>query len=198
MWLSPALALADAGADAAAPRILILGDSISAAYGIEIEAGWVALLLQRLRAQGYPHVVINASISGDTTVGGRSRLPALLARESFDIVILELGGNDGLRGLSLAQTQDNLQAMIAMAHEAQARVLLLGMRLPPNYGSTYTAAFANIYTTLAREQQTALVPFLLEGVATHAELMQPDGIHPRAQAQSQLLDNVWTALVLLL
>lgn len=196
MWLNPALAMADA--DVSIPRILVVGDSISAAYGIEIDAGWVALLQQRLRERGYPHVVINASISGDTTVGGRSRLPALLARGSFDIIILELGGNDGLRGLSLAQTQANLQAMIETARAAQARVLLLGMRLPPNYGSTYTAAFANIYTTLAREQQTALAPFLLEGVAADTDLMQPDGIHPRAQAQPQLLDNVWGALVPLL
>lgn len=206
MWLSPAFASADggvdagadAGADTAIPRILIVGDSISAAYGIEIDAGWVALLQQRLQQQGYPHRVINSSISGDTSVGGRSRLPALLAREPIDILILELGGNDGLRGLSLAQTQANLQAMIEMARAAQARVLLLGMQLPPNYGSTYTAAFAKIYTRLAREQQIALVPFLLDGVATDTDLMQPDGIHPRAQAQPRLLDNVWTALVPLL
>jgi acyl-CoA thioesterase-1 len=202
MWLSPAFASADGhvdvGADTTIPRILVVGDSISAAYGIEIDAGWVALLQLRLEQQGYPHRVINASISGDTSVGGRSRLPALLARESIDIMILELGGNDGLRGLSLAQTQANLQAMIEMAHTAQARVLLLGMQLPPNYGSTYTAAFAAVYTTLAREQRTALVPFLLDGVATDTDLMQPDGIHPRAEAQARLMDNVWTALVPLL
>lgn len=200
LWLSPAFALADAGTGTGAevPRILIVGDSISAAYGIEIEAGWVALLQQRLRAQGYPHAVINASISGDTTVGGRARLPALLTRDKADIIILELGGNDGLRGLSLAQTQDNLRAMILTARETQARVLLVGMRLPPNYGPTYTVAFAQIYTDLAHQLQVPWVPFLLEGVATDAGLMQADRIHPRAAAQTRLLDNVWPALVPLL
>lgn len=187
-----------ADAVVAAPRILVLGDSISAAYGIETDAGWVALLQQRLRARDDPHTVLNASISGDTTAGGRARLPALLAREAFDIVILELGGNDGLRGLSLAQTQDNLRAMIVAAQDAQARVLLLGMRLPPNYGATYTEAFARIYTELARDLRVPLVPFLLEGVATDTRLMQPDGIHPRANAQARLLDNVWPVLVPLL
>lgn len=198
LWWSPAFALADAGTGAEAPRILIVGDSISAAYGIEIEAGWVALLQQRLRAEGYPHRVINASISGDTTVGGRARLPALLARDAADIVILELGGNDGLRGLSLAQTKDNLRAMILAARESRASVLLLGMRLPPNYGPTYTSAFAQIYADLAHQLQVPVVAFLLEGVATDAGLMQADRIHPRAAAQTRLLDNVWPALVPLL
>jgi acyl-CoA thioesterase I len=193
--LTPVLALADAPA---VPRILVFGDSLSAAYGIEMEAGWVAQLERRLKEQGRPHQVVNASLSGETTAGGRARLPALLAGGPFELVILELGGNDGLRGLSLAQTEDNLRAMIQATRAAGAEVLLLGMRLPPNYGSTYTEGFARIYTRLAAELAAPLVPFLLEGVATDAALMQPDRIHPRAEAQPRLLDNVWPELVPLL
>ena len=189
--------MADAG-EATAPRILVFGDSISAAYGIELEAGWVALLQERLRAQGKPHQVVNASVSGETTAGGRARLPALLAGETYALVVLELGGNDGLRGLSLAQTEANLRTMIEVAQAAGAKVLLLGMRLPPNYGPTYTNAFAAIYPTLARESGAALVPFLLDGVATDPALMLPDRIHPRAEAQPRLLDLVWPVLVPLL
>lgn len=199
-WLpfaAPVDVWADAG-EGTTPRILVFGDSLSAAYGIELEAGWVALLQERLRAQGQPHQIVNVSVSGETTAGGRARLPALLARESSALVILELGGNDGLRGLSLAQTEANLRAMIEAAHGAGARVLLLGMRLPPNYGTTYTQAFAAIYPKLARELNVALVPFLLDGVATDPVLMQPDRIHPRAAAQPRLLDTVWPALVPLL
>ncbi|MBI5041386.1 MAG: arylesterase [Gammaproteobacteria bacterium] len=157
-------------------RILVFGDSISAAYGIELEAGWVALLQARIHAQGKPHQVVNASVSGETSAGGRTRLPALLTR----------------------QTEANLRAMIEAARGAGARVLLLGMRLPPNYGATYTNAFAAIYPKLARELDAELVPFLLEGVATDPALMQPDRIHPRAEAQSRLLDTVWPVLVPLL
>ncbi|HEY9198531.1 MAG TPA: arylesterase [Gammaproteobacteria bacterium] len=182
----------------APPRILVFGDSLSAAYGIELEAGWVALLQERLRAQDMPHRVVNASVSGETSVGGRARLPALLADGNYSVVVLELGGNDGLRGLSLAQTEANLRAMIETAQAAGARVLLLGMRLPPNYGATYTEAFSRIYSRLAQELKVALVPFLLDGVATDPALMQPDRIHPRAEAQSRLLDTVWPALVPLL
>ncbi len=146
-WLSCAALADNNGADKGegAPRILVFGDSISAAYGIELDAGWVALLQQRLRAQDLPHAVVNASISGETTAGGRARLPALLAQDRYALVLLELGGNDGLRGLSLAQTEANLRAMIEVAQAAGAKVLLLGMRLPPNYGPTYTNAFAAIY-----------------------------------------------------
>lgn len=189
--------MADAGENTA-PRILVFGDSLSAAYGIEIDAGWVALLQQRLHAQGKPHQVVNASVSGETTAGGRARLPALLTRKTYTLVVIELGGNDGLRGLSLAQTEANLRAMIEAARGAGAQVLLLGMRLPPNYGATYTHAFAAIYPKLARELDAELVPFLLEGVATDPALMQPDRIHPRAEAQSRLLDTVWPVLVPLL
>jgi acyl-CoA thioesterase-1 len=194
-WV-PVTALADAAATP--PRILVFGDSLSAAYGIELEAGWVARLQRRLRDAGRPHAVVNASLSGETTAGGRARLPALLAEGPFELVILELGGNDGLRGLSLAQTEDNLRIMIQAARGAGAEVLLLGMRLPPNYGSTYTEGFARIYARLAEELAVPLVPFLLDGVATDVALMQPDRIHPRAEAQPRLLDNVWPALVPLL
>jgi len=183
----------DAGA-APAPSILVVGDSLSAGYGIEIRNGWVTLLQQRLVKKGYPHAVVNASISGDTTAGGRARLPAALNRHRPQIVILELGGNDGLRGLSLRETRANLNAMIKAAQSAGAQVLLVGIHLPPNYGPEFTRQFHAIYSELARAHDTALVPFLLEGVALAPGLMQPDGIHPRASAQPRLLDNVWPHL----
>lgn len=183
----------DAGA-ASAPSILVVGDSLSAGYGIEMRNGWVTLLQQRLINQGYPHAVINASISGDTTAGGRARLPAALNRHRPQIVILELGGNDGLRGLSLRETRANLEAMIRAAQSAGAQVLLVGIHLPSNYGPEFTRKFHAIYSELARAHNTALVPFLLEGVALTPGLMQPDGIHPRADAQPRLLDNVWPYL----
>lgn len=183
----------DAGA-ASAPSILVVGDSLSAGYGIEMRNGWVTLLQQRLINQGYPHAVINASISGDTTAGGRARLPAALNRHRPQIVILELGGNDGLRGLSIRETRANLEAMIRAAQSAGAQVLLVGIHLPSNYGPEFTRKFHAIYNELARAHNTALVPFLLEGVALTPGLMQPDGIHPRADAQPRLLDNVWPYL----
>lgn len=194
-WLMFALLLArDAGADPA-PSILVVGDSLSAGYGIELRDGWVTLLQQRLTRQGYPHAVVNASISGDTTAGGRTRLPAALKRHRPQIVILELGGNDGLRGLSLRETRANLEAMIKTAQTtAGARVLLVGIHLPPNYGPEYTGKFHAIYRDLTHAYNLALVPFLLEGVALTPGLMQPDGIHPRAAAQPRLLDNVWPYL----
>ena len=187
----------DVGA-ALAPSILVVGDSLSAGYGIEIRDGWVTLLQQRLTKQGYPHAVVNASISGDTTSGGRARLPDALKRHRPQIVILELGGNDGLRGLSLRETRANLEAMIETAKTAGAQVLLVGIHLPPNYGPEFTGKFHAIYHDLARAHNTALVPFLLEGVALTSGLMQPDGIHPRAAAQPRLLDNVWPSLEALL
>lgn len=187
----------DAGA-APAPSILVVGDSLSAGYGIEMRDGWVTLLQQRLTKQGYPHAVVNASISGDTTSGGRARLPDALKRHRPQIVILELGGNDGLRGLSLRETRANLEAMIETAKNAGAQVLLVGIHLPPNYGPEFTGKFHAIYHDLARAHNTALVPFLLEGVALTSGLMQPDGIHPRAAAQPRLLDNVWPSLEALL
>ncbi len=193
-WLLLALILVrDAGA-APAPSILVVGDSLSAGYGIELRDSWVALLQQRLTRQGYPHKVVNASISGDTTAGGRARLPDALKRQRPQIVILELGGNDGLRGLPLRETRANLDAMIKAAQAAGARVLLVGIHLPPNYGPDYAGKFHAIYHDLARAHNTALLPFLLDGVALTPGLMQTDGIHPRAAAQPRLLGNVWPAL----
>jgi acyl-CoA thioesterase-1 len=181
-------------ASAASPTILVLGDSLSAGYGIDVRDGWVALLGQRLRQQGYPQTVVNASISGDTTAGGRARLPEALRRHHPQVVIVELGGNDGLRGLSLAQTRVNLDAIIKMARSAGARVLLVGTYLPPNYGPEYTRKFHAIYNELAQAHRLPLVPFLLAGVALTPGLMQADGLHPRAAAQTRLLDNVWPYL----
>ncbi|MBS1235721.1 MAG: esterase [Proteobacteria bacterium] len=193
-WFVFVLLFALDASAARAPSILVVGDSLSAGYGIELRDGWVTLLQQRLTRQGYPHTVVNASISGDTTAGGRARLPDALKRHRPQIVILELGGNDGLRGLSLRETRANLDAMIKAAQTAGAQVLLVGIHLPPNYGPDYTGKFHAIYHDLARIHNTALVPFLLDGVALTPGLMQPDGIHPRAAAQPRLLDNVWPSL----
>ena len=193
-FLSAALALMCMAQNAAAGTILIVGDSISAGFGLDTRLGWVSLLEQRLEREGHDDRVINASISGDTSAGGQARLPALLTEHKPDVVIVELGGNDGLRGQPPAQLQQNLAAMIDAAKTAGAKVLLLGMQLPPNYGVRYTEAFARVYTQLADEKQIALVPFFLEGVGGHPELMQADGLHPAAAAQQRLLDNVWPAL----
>ena len=193
-FVSAALALMCMAQNAAAGTILIVGDSISAGFGLDTRLGWVSLLEQRLEREGHDDRVINASISGDTSAGGQARLPALLTEHKPDVVIVELGGNDGLRGQLPAQLQQNLAAMIDAAKTAGAKVLLLGMQLPPNYGVRYTEAFARVYTQLADEKQIALVPFFLEGVGGHPELMQADGLHPAAAAQQRLLDNVWPAL----
>ncbi|NNA04281.1 MULTISPECIES: arylesterase [Pseudomonas] len=193
-FVSAALALMCMAQNAAAGTILIVGDSISAGFGLDTRLGWVSLLEQRLEREGHDDRVINASISGDTSAGGQARLPALLTEHKPDVVIVELGGNDGLRGQPPAQLQQNLAAMIDAAKTAGAKVLLLGMQLPPNYGPRYTEAFAGVYTQLADEKQIALVPFFLEGVGGHPELMQADGLHPAAAAQQRLLDNVWPAL----
>ena len=193
-FVSAALALMCMAQNAAAGTILIVGDSISAGFGLDTRLGWVSLLEQRLEREGHDDRVINASISGDTSAGGQARLPALLTEHKPDVVIVELGGNDGLRGQPPAQLQQNLAAMIDAAKTAGAKVLLLGMQLPPNYGPRYTEAFARVYTQLADEKQIALVPFFLEGVGGKPELMQADGIHPAVGAQGLLLDNVWPAL----
>ncbi|UTW07794.1 arylesterase [Pseudomonas benzenivorans] len=179
---------------AVAETVLVVGDSISAAFGLDTRQGWVALLQQRLSEQGYPHQVVNASISGDTSAGGVARLPALLAEHRPSLVIVELGGNDGLRGQPLAQLQQNLAGMIDLARASGARVLLVGMRLPPNYGARYTLAFAGVFTRLAEEKRVALLPFFLEGVGGVPGMMQSDGIHPTAGAQPRLLDNLWPLL----
>jgi len=177
-----------------APNVLVVGDSISAAYGINSRQGWVNLLQQRLIAKGYPHIVVNASISGDTTANGLARLPALLQRYDPTIVIIELGGNDGLQGLPLTQMQDNLERMIRLSRKHAARILLTGIRLPSNYGPDFNRRFAAVFQTLAQRYDLAFQPQLLQGVAEHPELMQADGIHPLSEGQNGILDNVWPRL----
>jgi acyl-CoA thioesterase-1 len=180
------------------PAILVFGDSISAGYGIRVEQGWVSLLARKISQLGYGFRVINASVSGETTAGGLARLPHALEVQDPKILILELGGNDGLRSLPLATTEDNLERMIGLARAHGVRVLLLGMRMPPNYGERYTSGFQQMYTQLAEKYQLALVPFLLEKVALDSRLMQPDGIHPTESGQPLLLDTVWPKLAPLL
>ena len=175
-------------------KILVIGDSLSAAYGIEKRLGWVALLQQRLREQNPNARVINASITGDTTRGGLARLPAALERERPNIVIIALGGNDGLRGFAPQQTRTNLRQMIEQSRAIGAEVLLLGVKLPMNYGRAFGEKFHRVYLELAKEQQVPTVPFFLEGVAETRELMQSDGIHPAVEAQPRILENVWERL----
>lgn len=182
----------------AAPVILVFGDSLSAGYGLHISQAWPSLLQQRLNNNKQNWHVVNASISGETSAGGLARLPTALAQHKPAIVILELGANDGLRGLPLAAMQDNLSAMIQRIHQAGARVLLVGVRLPPNYGMAYTEKFQHVYETLARQQHVALLPSLLDGIEAKRELFQADGFHPIASAQSQVLENVWKPLQTLL
>ena len=173
---------------------LVVGDSISAAFGLDTAQGWVALLQKRLDQQGRSIHVVNASISGDTSAGGLARLPALLAKHRPALVMIELGGNDGLRGTPLTQLQQNLAGMISASQTSGAQVMLLGMRLPPNYGKRYTEGFAGVYEQLAATHQVPLLPFFLEGVGGVPGLMQADGIHPTADAQPRLLDNLWPLL----
>ena len=179
---------------ASAPVILILGDSISAGYGLPTESGWPALLQRRLASERYPYKVVNASISGDTTAGGRARLDALLVQHRPAITVIELGGNDGLRGSSIDAMRQNLDAMAAAAQKLGSRVLLVGLRMPPNYGPTYVQRFDASFAEIAKARKTALVPFLFEGFADNEALFQPDRIHPVQAAQPQLLDNVWREL----
>ncbi len=182
------------GADGAARTLLVLGDSISAGYGIQRDDGWVNQLRQRLDRRPAPWRVVNASISGETTAGGLARLPDALAEHDPEVVVIELGGNDGLRGYPVPRIQDNLNRMVSLARETGSRVLLVGMQIPPNYGPRYTRDFADMFHTVARDQAVALVPFLLESVALVPELMQDDGIHPTAAAQPRLLEAVWPHL----
>ncbi len=170
-------------------RILVVGDSLSAGYGIDVEKGWVALLDKELTKKNSIKI-INASVSGETTTGGKARLPQLLKSHQPQIVILELGGNDGLRGQPIGMIKKNLDEMINMIDNSNAKTLLVGIQIPPNYGERYTQSFAAIYAQLADEYELPLVPFLLEGIATHPELMQNDGIHPTEAAQPQVLANV--------
>lgn len=199
--VGPARAQGRTAAPAATPagtrRILVVGDSLSAEYGLARGSGWVALLDQRLKAQKLPAEVINASISGDTTSGGRSRLPALLKQHQPTHVVIELGGNDGLRGLPLTGTRENLRAMVRAAKAADARVLLVGMQIPPNMGTRYARDFEAGFKTVADEEKVPLQPFLLAGVADRAdaaEWFQGDRIHPLARAHPVMLDNVWKLL----
>jgi acyl-CoA thioesterase-1 len=183
---------------AAAPRtLLVVGDSLSAEYGLARGQGWVALLEKRLAAERLAYKVVNASISGETTSGGRSRLPALLREHKPQVLVLELGGNDALRGLPLAMTESNLLEMARQGKAAGARVLVAGMAVPPNYGRAYGEAFLALFPKVARAEGAALVPFLLAGVADGPDaeaLFQPDRIHPRAEAHPRILENVWPAL----
>jgi acyl-CoA thioesterase I len=172
----------------------VLGDSLSAGYGIRSAQGWVALLEQRLRTQGYGYKVVNASVSGETTGGGLQRLARALELHRPAVVIVELGANDGLRGLNNSLTRDNLTKIIAESKKSGAQVLLVGMRLPPNYGPKYTNDFMRMYRDIAAESKVALVPFLLQSVALKPDLMQEDGLHPTAAAQPALLDTVWPIL----
>lgn len=176
------------------PRVLVLGDSISGAYGIDLDDGWPALLQRRLRDEGYPHDVVNASVSGDTTSSALARLPRTLDRHEPTIVIIQLGGNDGLRGLSPDAMHDNLAQMVTMAKAADAHVILAGVRLPENYGRAYIDRFLAVYPAVARQYDIALVPRVLDGVAENRDFMLDDGIHPNEAGQSAILENVWPAL----
>lgn len=188
MWLS--------GAAGAAPQqsILVFGDSLSAAYGIAQARGWVALLAERLKRERVDYSVVNASISGETTSGGAARLQKALQQHRPAVVVLELGANDGLRGLPVAQMRQNLSTMIEQAQQAGARVVLVGMKLPPNYGPDYTRAFESAFAELAKRHKTGLVPFLLEDIAEKQEFFQTDRVHPTEAAQPLMLERVWTAL----
>ncbi len=194
LWLGTALA-------ADAPAVLILGDSLSAEYGLPRGSGWTRLLADRLASQGvngHKYSVANASISGETTLGGRSRLGALLKQVAPVAIVIELGANDGLRGLPLAQMRENLQAMVEVSQSAGARVLLIGMQIPPNYGRIYTDGFAQTFAQVARATDTALVPFLFAGFAEQPEYFLPDRLHPNERAQPRILETVWPGLKQLL
>ncbi len=196
--LGLAVATAATGTDAAATApgkvLLVVGDSLSAEYGLPRDSGWVRLLAARIAGRAPQYSVVNASISGDTTSGGRTRLPELLKRHRPAVVIIELGANDGLRGLRVEAMRDNLQAMIAACQAAGSRVLLVGIRMPPNYGEDYAERFHAVYGALARRNRVALAPFLFDGFADRLDLFQADRIHPLALAQGRMLDNVWPHL----
>jgi len=191
----PAHAQTAPTAEGSASRtVLVVGDSLSAEYGIKRGTGWVPLLSARVSEQYPKYQVVNASISGDTTSGGMARLPALLRQHAPAVVVLELGSNDALRGLSLTMTEQNLRAMTQAAKQAEAKVVIVGMQIPPNYGRDYAQRFAQLFSTVAKDEKARLVPFLMEGIATNRAMFQADGIHPNEDAQPQLLDNVWPTL----
>ncbi len=176
------------------PTVLVLGDSLSAGYGIDVDQSWVSLLQQRLEEQGYEHRVVNASISGETTEGGAARIGPAVERFAPDLVVLELGGNDGLRGFPMQRIQANLETIITTSRESGATVVMLGILLPPNYGPRYTAQFEGVFKDVAGKLDVPWVPFFMDGVALNGDLMQSDGIHPNAEAQPVLLDNAWPAI----
>jgi acyl-CoA thioesterase I len=181
-------------AHAAEQTIVVVGDSLSSGYGIAAEQSWVAMLEDRLQAEGYGYKIVNASIAGDTSAGGLARLPRLLAAHDPTLVVIELGGNDGLRGQPVATLRDNLAKMIELSRESGADVVLAGIQIPPNYGTTYTQALAAVYPALAERFDAPLIDFILEDVALHRDLMQPDGIHPNAAGQKVVFANVWRVL----
>ncbi|PPD52975.1 MAG: arylesterase [Methylotenera sp.] len=197
-WVSVAVFALVASTAQAAQTIVVFGDSLSAAYGIQPNTGWVALLENKLKSQNNLYKVVNASISGETTSGGLSRFDQMLKTHQPNIVVIELGANDGLRGLSLSEMQSNLNSMITKAKAKNATVMLLGMKIPPNYGIQYTQKFSAIYNDSAQKYQLSLVPFFLDGVAGNRSLVQDDGLHPTAAAQPKLLENVWPKLESLL
>jgi acyl-CoA thioesterase-1 len=181
-------------ARADAPAILVLGDSLSAAYGMRVEQGWVALLADRLKASAYGYRVVNASSSGETTGGALARLPRALEKHRPAIVIVELGGNDGLRGLPISDVRANLDSIVRLSRKAGAQVLIIGMRIPPNYGPVYTRDFHQLFAEVASQYKLPLVPFFLDGIALDDGLMQEDGLHPSVSAQPKLLAQVWPVL----
>ena len=200
-WLLVSVSIvfsAQVWAQAPAPVLLVLGDSISASYGLAKGEGWVDLLAARLEEKGYRERVVNASISGDTTAGGRARLPALLREHRPSIVVIELGGTDALRGGNLQATRENLDAMVAAVQAARAKPLIVGMKVPPNYGASYARTFDGLFTEVAKARRAPVVPYVFEGFGEDLAQFQADRIHPGAAAQARILDNVWPALVPLL
>ncbi len=196
-FIQLALVLAFVGTAAAEQpqrTIIVLGDSLSAGYGVKVQEGWVSLLAKRLASEGYGYRVVNASVSGETTQGGLARLPRALQTHKPAIVIVELGGNDGLRGLPLAASRENLRKTIELSLAAKARVVLVGMVIPPNYGQRYGQEFRDMFAALAKQQSLAFVPFFLDKVALDPKLMQADGIHPNSAGQPQMLENLWPKL----
>jgi acyl-CoA thioesterase-1 len=194
-FLSVCLLLLTLGtAQAAAPTILVWGDSLSAAYGINVERGWVALLRERLKSSGYPQQVVNASVSGETTTGGLQRLPAALRQHQPRFVLIELGANDGLRGQPLATMRSNLEKMVTLSRKAGAKPVLFEMRIPSNYGETYTTGFQTSFASVSKSLKLPLVPFWLGSIAADPKNFQEDGIHPTEAVQTQLLDAVWPTL----
>ena len=194
LFIALSTAISAAPAAAGAPTILVVGDSISAAYGLAQGQGWVDLLQKRLASEGFPHRVVNASISGDTTAGGRTRIGPALQTHRPDIVIIELGGNDGLRGAALGPVRANLEFIVDAVQKAGAKAVIVGMQLPPNYGASYVRQFAALFGEVARARNTGYVPFILQGFAERPELFQPDRIHPTAQAQPLIVETIWQEL----